>query len=404
MLLKLAWRNLWRNKARTFITMAAVFLAVILSTLMMSIKEGMYTNMIDSMIGSFSGYAQVHAKGFWEDKTLEYSMTLNDTVTTEAENTPGVSGWIPRINTFALAAGDSITQGAMVIGTDVAKEQAFNALDQRVSSGTYLEPTDQAVLIGNGLADYLKLEVGDSLVLLGAGYQGATANALYPIKGIVKFGSPELSKKLVFLPMAEAQYLYNMQGLCSSMILQVDDPDEARQLSQQLATRLGDGYEVMDWEALNPELKNTIETDRAEGWVFMFILYMVISFGIFGTMLMMLSERKHEFGVLVAVGMKRAKLALMVWLEVITISLLGVVAGVIGAMPVVLNFYLNPIRLGDEMADMMEEYGIEAVLQSSLDPSIFTSQALVVALIATATSIYPLVKLLGLDAIKAMRT
>ena len=97
-------------------------------------------------------------------------------------------------------------------------------------------------------------------------------------------------------------------------------------------------------------------------------------------------------------------LATVVWLEVMTISLLGTLVGTVGALPVVLAFHLNPIRLGDEMADMMEEYGMEAVIKSSIDPSIFIQQALVVAAIATAVSVYPFIKLMGLNAIKAMRS
>lgn len=404
MVLKLAWRNLWRNKPRTFITMGAVFLAVILSTLMMSLKEGVYENMIGSLVGTFSGYAQVHANGYWEDKTLDYSMVLNDTAIAAIEGTAGVTGWVPRISTFALAAGEVVTQGSIVVGADPRLEAKFNGLDGRVVEGEYFEPNDRAVLIGSGLADYLQVAVGDSLVLLGQGYQGVSANALYPIKGIVKFGSPQLSKQLVFLPFEEAQSLYNMQGMCSSVILEIAEADKAASIAQHVGEALGPNYQAMDWIQLNPDLITTIETDRAEGLVFMMILYMVISFGIFGTTLMMLSERKYEFGVLVAVGMKRIKLASMVWLEVIIISLMGALAGVLGALPTVLWLHLSPIQLGDEMSDMMEEYGMEAVLQTSLAPSIFIQQALVVVAIASVISIYPFLKLIRLNAIKAMRS
>jgi putative ABC transport system permease protein len=137
----------------------------------------------------------------------------------------------------------------------------------------------------------------------------------------------------------------------------------------------------------------------------MFILYMVISFGIFGTVLMMMAERQHEFGVLVAVGMKRSKLALVVFLEVISISLLGALAGIAGAYPVIGYFFLNPIRFGGEEAGkMMEEYGMEPILQPSLDLNIFAKQALIVAAVASIIAIYPFISVLRLSAIKAMRS
>jgi putative ABC transport system permease protein len=126
-----------------------------------------------------------------------------------------------------------------------------------------------------------------------------------------------------------------------------------------------------------------IETDRVEGYVFMFILYLVISFGIFGTMLMMLAERMHEFGVLVAVGMKRWRLAAVFWLEVVMLSLLGAALGMVGALPVVGWFYYFPITFGEgeEFAKMFEEYGMEPVMQASVDFGVFATQAAVVAMI-----------------------
>ncbi len=60
--------------------MASVFFAVILSTLMSGFKEGSYNGMIDSMVGSYTGFAQVHAKGYWEEKSLDNSLELTDSL------------------------------------------------------------------------------------------------------------------------------------------------------------------------------------------------------------------------------------------------------------------------------------------------------------------------------------
>lgn len=403
--LKLAWRNIWRNKRRTFITLGSVFFAVILSTLMVSIKEGMYARMIDSMVGSYSGYVQIHANGYWEDKSLDESMLITDSLTQIVLETKGVSGYVPRIESFALAASEALTKGSMVVGINPEMEKEHSKMHERVSDGEYLSAEDNSVLIGAGLAKYLKLAVGDTIVLLGAGYHGVSAAGKYPIKGIVKFGSPELSKQLVILPMKAAKWFYGTDDLVSNLIVSVDDPEEAQKITKRLKATLSDDFEVMDWQELNPQMVNLIANERTEGWVFMFILYMVIGFGIFGTMLMMLAERMHEFGVLIAVGMKRIKLAVMMLTEVVIISLMGAFFGMLGAFPVCAYFYFEPIRFdsGEDMAKMYEEYGLEPVLQASLDPNVFLQQAVVVALLAIAIAIYPFFRINKLDAIDAMR-
>lgn len=403
--LKLAWRNIWRNKRRTAITLASVFFAVILSTLMMSIKEGVYMRMIEGMIGTYTGYVQVHNENYWGDRSIDDGMVITDSLEQVVLNTKSVTGYVPRIENFALAASHEITKGAMVVGVDPEKEKGYSQMDQHIAEGEYITENDKDALVGAGLAKYLKLSVGDTIVLLGSGYRGTTAAGKYAIKGIVKFGSPELSKQLVILPLKEAQWFYGAGENITNMVVQMDDPDNSKSIAKGLSKTLPPGYTAMHWEEMSPDIKHLIETDRMEGYVFMFILYTVISFGIFGTILMMLAERMHEFGVLIAVGMKRAKLAIMVWTEVVLISVLGAFLGIFGAIPVCSYFYFSPIEFaeGEDMAKISEEYGMEAVLQASLEPMIFLQQAIVVALIATVIAIYPFWKILGLKAINAMR-
>lgn len=370
---------------------------------MMSAKNGVYDNMIKSLIGDFTGFVQVHSDGYWNDKSIDNSLTFDDTIQTEIESLDGVEGYSPRIESFALVVSDSTTKGAMVIGADPEKEKLYTALHERVVEGNYFGINDKEVLVGAGLAEYLKINVGDTLVLLSQGYHGSSAAGKYVIKGLVKFGSPELSKQLVFLPIKEAQVFYGVENMFTNIILHLKNNNEANTIANQLKTKLGKGFEVMDWQELTPDLKNMIATDKVEGYVFMFILYMVISFGLFGTMLMMLSERKHEFGVLVAIGMKRMSLAIIVWLELMMISILGAIAGCLLAFPICAYFYYNPIYLGSEMADVYEDFGIEAIIQFSINPSIFIQQAIIILLISIVITIFPFIQIQRMDAIKQMK-
>jgi putative ABC transport system permease protein len=404
MILKLIWRNIWRNKRRTLITMASVFFAVVLSTLMMSMKEGVYSGMIDSVIGSYMGFGQVHSKGYWEEKSLDYSFEVTKTLSAEICAVSGIDTTLKRVEGVAMAASTDFIKVAMVVGIDTEGEKNINKLNERVISGNYLQPGDKAVMLGAGLADYLHLRVNDTIVLIGQGYHGTNAAGKYAVKALVKFGSPELSKQLVILPLSEAQSFYGMDGMINNLILQFDNQNNSGPVIKKLQKKLGNQYEVMSWQETMPDLENLIKTDRIEGYVFMFILYMVVSFGIFGTILMMIAERKREFGVMVSVGMKRITLALIVQLEVILISLVGAVLGMIGAFPVCYYFFHNPVSLGDDLKKMTEEYGMEAVLRASIQPYVFLEQGMVILLIACIISLYPFVKLVRLNAIKAMRS
>lgn len=403
MIIKLTWRNVWRNRRRTLITMASVFFAVILSTLMMSLKEGVYSGMIDSAIGSYIGYGQVHAKGYWDDRSLDNSFEFNKKLSAQINNTPGITNNLQRVEAVAMAASTDITKVVMVVGLNAEDEKKVNKLDERVVAGEYLKPDDKAVMLGAGLAEYLHLKVNDTLVLLGQGYHGSSSAGKYPVKALIKFGSPELSKQLVILPLKEAQWLYSMEGLINNLILHFEEPANSKAVLKELQHTLGDQYEVMHWKEIMPELDNLIKTDRMEGYIFMFILYMVVSFGILGTILMMLAERTREFGMLVSLGMKRLKLSIIVWFEVVLISLVGAVLGMAGAYPICYYFFIHPISLGEEVAKISEEYGMEGVMRASIESFVFLEQGLVILAIGCLIALYPFIKLGRLDAINAMR-
>ncbi len=70
------------------------------------------------------------------------------------------------------------------------------------------------------------------------------------------------------------------------------------------------------------ELLQGIELDNVSGQIMLAILYMVIGFGMFGTFLMMTRERMYEFGLMMAVGMKKSRMQIMILLEFTTGKLL----------------------------------------------------------------------------------
>ncbi|MDZ7807826.1 MAG: ABC transporter permease [Gracilimonas sp.] len=279
--LKLAWRNIWRNKRRTFITMLSVIVAVMLSSAMRTMNEGSYEQMIDNTVGLFTGYAQIHQKGYWDDKTLEYTLTSEDSLFRIIDQTSGISEAVPRLESYALVAGEKQSRAAMVIGIDPEKEKSLSDPQSRIISGSYFEDIDErSVLLGTDLMQRLKLQVGDSLVMIGQGFRGQSAAGLYEIKGTVRFPNPELNKSLVMLPLETAQYFLAAPERLTGISLIMEDPDDAAQIVKYLSGKLSnEEYEVMDWKELMPELVQAIESDRGSGFIIIMILYVVVGFG-----------------------------------------------------------------------------------------------------------------------------
>ena len=130
---------------------------------------------------------------------------------------------------------------------------------------------------------------------------------------------------------------------------------------------------------------------------------MIVAFGVFGTIVMMTSERWREFGLLAALGMKKSKQMLTVFIETLFLGILGLIAGFAVAFPIMYYFNLNPIILVGEMAATYEEMGYEGVMVASTDLGFMINQIIIVGIIVLVAVSYPVLKLMFLKPAEAMR-
>ena len=225
-LFKLAWRNIWRNKRRTLITIASILFAVFFAVFMQSIQRGAWGKIMDNVVNFYFGYAQIHTKGYWGEQSINKSFELTDEMNRLVDESPDIKALVPRLESYALAAHESNTTGVLVVGTMPEREANMTKLNERVVEGNYFQKGENAVMVAAGVAENLEITVGDTLVVVSQGYHGVNAAGKYPVKGIVKFGSPELNKQMIYLPLATAQDFYGAPALHTSLALQINDKDK----------------------------------------------------------------------------------------------------------------------------------------------------------------------------------
>lgn len=405
MIFTLAWRNIWRNRRRTLITAASILFAVLFASFMESLQKGAWNNMINNVVNFYYGFAQIHDHGYWEDRTLDRAFLLADSLQRLPEHIEPLRETVPRLESFALASTGTQTFGVMVVGIDPRQEDAMTQLSSRMAHGQYLQAADRGALLAGGVARRLELGVGDTILLISQGFRGVNAAGKYPVRGIVDFPNPELNKQLLYLPLAEAQHFYGAYGRITSLALKIDSNEDVPAVHRQVITHIDTStYAFMDWKAMMPELLEAKALDSAGNIIVYIILYMIIAFGIFGTILMMTKERAYEFGVLTAIGMRRGRLGLIIWLETILLGLMGAMAGIAVAIPIVLYFRANPIRFSGDYATMLEQYGFEPIFPAQFDWTIFGTQALLVFIVTALLALYPVWRIRRLRPVEAMRS
>ena len=401
--IKLAWRNLWRNKRRTLIAISSIVFSVLLASWMRSMQEGSYDSMIDNTVKFYSGYLQVQDTAFWEERTLDNGFEATEELKSNIENLKDVTLVSDRLESFALAANHLHSKPAMVMGIEPAAEDQITNISKKITKGRFLKDGDTGVVIAEGLAGYLNLEIGDTLVMISQGYHGISANGLFEIVGIVTSPNPEFNKRLVYMDINQAREFYSAYGISTALVVMTHDHYQVNHLKKQIAGLLSENNTVMTWEEMQPELVQLIQSDRGSGIIMLGILYVVIAFGMFSVVMMMVKERKREFGVIHAVGMKKEKLSVIVFFETLFIGIIGCAIGLLISYFFCLYFYYNPIPLSETMAEMYAQYGMEPFMFFSMKSSLFYNQMILVFIISVFISIFPITNIHRLKITKAMR-
>lgn len=402
-LFKLAWKNIWRNRSRTLITMAAIFFAVILSVLTSSLQDGVFDNLVKNMVSFYSGYMQVHKKGYWDEQILDNSFEASYKMEQAVLTDHNITAISPRLESFALASSAEVTKGCLVVGISAEEENKITRLKEKITEGAYLQKNDPGILLSEGLSKRLQLYLHDTIVLIGQGYHGATAAGKYPVNGILKFGSPELNDKALFMTLPVAQDFYGAYNMLTSYVIALNDNSRLQKTAASIEAGIGGEYEVMTWEEMMPDVVQHIKTDTASSRIIQGILYLLICFGIFGTLLMMMVERKFEMGMLVAIGMKKIKLIFLLLIESVITVISGCLLGIIASMPVVWYLNRHPLSLSGETAKIYERFGFEPVFPASAETIHFITQGLIVLMIGLVLSLYPIVKVIRLKPVLAMK-
>jgi ABC-type lipoprotein release transport system permease subunit len=383
--------------------MASIAFAVLFAIIMKSFQDGVFNNLIKNVVGYYSGYVQIHQKGYWDEQVLDNCFAIDNSLIEKLQQNPQINVIVPRLESYVLISKGNSTKGCMLVGTDAVKENELTQLKNKIIKGSYFNNNEEVVILAEGLAKRINASVNDTIVLFGQGYHGVMAAGKFKIKGILHLSSPAMNDAFVYLPLSATQYYLSAENRLTSLSLGIENPEKMNEVVKTLEPSIGKNYEVMPWQEMMPEIANHIKADGFSFYIFSGILYLIIGFGLFGTILMMTVERMYEFGMLIAIGMKKSKLKIILLGETFLITLLGVVLGILLSMPSVIYLQEKPIRFSGEIAKAYEQFGFEALFPAEFDLKIFFTQSLIVLFMALLIGLYPLWFVSGLNPINAMK-
>ena len=371
---------------------------------MKSMIKGTYASLDNAMIKNSTGYLQIQDPNYWDERSIDYTLELTPELLELVSETKGITTQVPKLDYFALASSGNITKGVAVIGTDGTVEKEMSNMDTKVLEGTYFSGKPGAAMVPKNLAEYLELGIGDTFVLFGQGYHGVTAAGKYWVEGIIDLRIPMMNNTLIYIQLADAQELFGAYGRLTHLSMMIDNPKDLKAIQKHLVSKIDTNqYRVMNWMEMNAEYVEMAGTKDISSGIMIGILYLIVGFGIFGTLFMMTLERRREFSVMISIGMQRSKLAIVVFIESILLGFVGAFSGVLVSIPLLAYLHANPIPLTGELADMYEAYGVDPEYHFAFEVDFIFNQFLAIFILCVFLSIVPIVSVHRLNFVNALR-
>lgn len=403
--LRMAWRNLWRRKRRTWITVSSMIFSNLLLVFMISLQFGSYRMMIDNTLKSFTGHVQIQRNGYQDNPKIRNSIHGIVPLANEIRQQLASKRVAARGIAFAMTSSKERSYGLQIVGVEPEFEPNVSSLLGLIKKGKYFTDINAAeMVIGRVLARNLRVNIGDELTLLGSGREGSFAAGIVIVTGIFDSGMTDIDRSIAQLPLGYFQSLFGMEDHGHSVVVNAADltlvPALQTELSQLVLNHKN--IVVLDWDKLQPGLKQAIQADMVSAWFMYGVLIVLVAFSVLNTQLMSVLERTREFGTMLALGVKPVRLGGLVLTETFFMSGIGLVLGV--ALGFALTYYLSIVGFSyPGMESMAERFN----LPDSIYPSTSLFSTLlgpgIVFICSLLASIYPALRLFFLQPVSAMR-
>ncbi len=357
---RLAWRYLKGRGVRTLLTTLAVVLGVML-------MFGM-NGVLPSMITAFRAATLSSAGQVDVSVASDTAGTFGLDVFQKVARVPGIAGATPSLRRLAalppkpgVADQTSQVSAVTVIGVDQGTVTTVRTFP--LASGRFLSGSDGDVVVMNqDLAVRLSLHTGDTFVL-----PSSIGTQRFTVIGLLS--TPSIpGQDDVFVPLASAQRLFAMPGLINSIDAAYAKGADRAAVEAAIKRTVGSGY---NFGGLGSTDQLLASLQIAEFAFNMFGLFALVAGGfiILNTFRTVVSERRHDIGMLRAVGATRGTVVGMFLVEAVFQGILGT------AMGIILGYGFAALTIGS-LGSVVSRY-----LRFSLGPPQFTATTWVLAIV-----------------------
>ncbi len=403
MLFSLAWRNIWRNKRRSLIIISAISVGLLCGLFASAIMFGMGESLVSSTIDRDLGHIQIHSLQFEDEKLLTDTIPDPQKIVNEIKGQKNIKGITSRIVIEGMGSSATTSNGIKIVGINPEQEKSVTNIYKQIVEGDYFESARRnQIIVGKKLAENLGIKERSKIVLSFQGFDGSITYGAFRVTGIYQTESTAFDRMNVFVRESDILSLLSSQPISHEIAIRMNSEQSADTLYSVLKSEFP-SLSVKSWKDLAPELKLMDEMIDTQLNIFLGIILFALLFGITNTMLMSVMERVREFGVLMAIGMKRRRVFSMIMIETISLSLVGAVIGMLCASILIAYFGSTGIDLST-FSQGFTAWNLSPVLQPRLPGTFYVSITIMIIVIAILSAVYPAIKAIKLKPATAIRT
>lgn len=402
MITSLAWKNIWRNKKRSLILMIAAALGLWGGVFTLAMMNGLWEAMIKTYIDRTTGHIQIHAKGFLKEKSIDNFIHDGEKIISELKKKKEITGISGRMIIDGLVSSPHSSGGIKIIGVNPSDEKTVTTIHSTIKEGKFFSEAQDQAVIGKKLAEMLKVKLRSKIVVSFQGLDGSIIYTALRVVGIFETESSTSDRSQLFVKKNDIYKLLNSPPMNHEIAIRAQSGEVSDLILPALKKKY-DGYEVDSWLELSPMFKYGQASLDIQLYFFLGIILFGLLFGIVNTMLMSVLDRVREFGVLIAVGMKKKKLFRLIIIESIILSVIGAVVGVILGYITILILSKVGIDLSI-FSEALAFYGVDPILFPVMPSEAFYIIAIMIILTALIASFYPALKATKLQPAEAIRT
>ena len=347
---KLGIRNLARNRWRSGLTVAAIAVSVGLMVWTLALYEAWLDPMVRGATAVEIAQVDVHAAGYVKSPRIYHSFALDDAMLDAIRAVPGVVAVSPRVRANGLLGNEERSQVVRLLGVDPALERETTPIVKGLEAGRWLAqtapvyPAPRELVLGSGVARQLQVVPGDELVVFVEAADGSLGNDLYVVVGVIRTANNAVDRMSAYCHIQDAQFLTALDGRVHEIAIATADLSTARASADSVAAVIGatviatadaasldeDLVVVRPWQEIMPAIEQMILLFRRSYWFMYVIVYLVAAIGVLNTQRMSALERRREFGVMMAIGMRPRRMFRTLQVETFVLALVGAIIGAVG--------------------------------------------------------------------------